>query len=78
MRSCGNVRNVSNPPSVSFKPEPMLAGAYDDGDLLRANPNHQDWDEEEEAGQSEEEADDAETLTMALGQTSIESTASRS
>jgi pre-rRNA-processing protein TSR3 len=51
-------------------------GAYDDGDLLRSNPNHQDWDEPEDEGdKSEEEADEVETLTMALGQTSIESPA---
>lgn len=64
------------PTRTHMWPKADHTGAYDDGDLLRSNPNHQDWDEPEDEGdKSEEEADEVETLTMALGQTSIESPA---
>lgn len=55
----------------------LTSAAYDDGDLLRANPNHAGWDEEDDTDDSEEaegsdaERDDVEALVAGVEGTKI-------
>lgn len=49
----------------------LMIAEYDDGDLLRANPNHtgKEWQDQED--ESEAEVDDVETLISGVEQTRI-------